>query len=279
MKTLLALSLLFTIGFSSCHSDPSALRFSGDGDIAFSNLEAAQVDNSFPAVEEEPIAGFDHQRKIMRDGNLSFGTDRPEATLSHLRKITAELNGFIASENQITTENGKRITIQIKVPTQNFDSLVASISDFAGELEEKEIRSRDVTEEFLDLEARIRNKKDIEKRYVAILEKSGSIKDVLAVEAEIGKVREEIERMQGKLNYLADRTALSTLSVIYYPKEDKIMIGEASFLAKMKAGFMNGIELILGFFIVLSNIWPLVLAGIILWPIYQKRKKRSAAEA
>jgi hypothetical protein len=99
------------------------------------------------------------------------------------------------------------------VPVDSLDSFLREVVEL-GTPENRSTNRRDVTEEYTDLETRIANKKQLEKRILDLLEKNtGDIKDVLAVESQLARVREEIEKMEGRVKYLDTVTAMSTVAI------------------------------------------------------------------
>ena len=102
---------------------------------------------------------------------------------------------------------------KIRVPVEKFDSLLAILTQL-GELQQTHTESEDVTQEYYDIEARIANKQKEEKRLQKHLDEStGKLEDILAVERELTRVRGEIEQMQGRIRYLSNITALSTITL------------------------------------------------------------------
>ena len=101
----------------------------------------------------------------------------------------------------------------------------------------------------------LKNKKELEKRYLEILQQSKSVEDILNIERELGKLREEIEATEGRLNYLSNQVSFSTLSVSLYKK----VANETSFLGKIGERFNNGFENLKSFLLFILTVWPFVI--------------------
>ena len=100
-----------------------------------------------------------------------------------------------------------------RIPVDRYSGFLASVSGL-GFAESRREDAKDVTDEFVDVEARIRNSKKLEERIITLLdERTGKISDVLEIERELARVREEIERMEGRLRLLADQSALATVTI------------------------------------------------------------------
>lgn len=151
-----------------------------------------------------------------------------------------------------------------------------SISKFAIFINYESITSKDVTEEFIDLQTRLNTKVEVKKRYENILRKKAkTVEEILATEEKLRVIQEEIEVTQGKLNYMSNKVSFSTIQVnlyqeVQYKEESKSYT--KTFLSKIKSGFSYGWAFIENLIILLTHIWPLFLLGIGVL-IYIKRKK------
>jgi hypothetical protein len=157
----------------------------------------------------DPASGM-----IIRTGNASVEVDSLGRGLGALRQLALRLGGYVANTSiQGGREQIRRATIEIKVPAERFDDLAAGL-DPLGRVEFVNVSAQDVGEEFVDLSARTTNARRLEERLIEVLgTRTGKLQDVLSVERELARVREEIERLEGRMRYLKSRAALSTLSV------------------------------------------------------------------
>lgn len=151
---------------------------------------------------------------IVRTGNASVEVDSLEAAVTALRRLAQRLGGYIANTTlQAGREQLHQATLEIKTPAERFDDLTSGLRPL-GRVEFINVNAEDVGEEFVDLTARAANARRLEERLLDLLgTRTGRLQDVLAVERELARVREEIERLDGRLRYLRTRAAMSTLSV------------------------------------------------------------------
>ena len=113
-----------------------------------------------------------------------------------------------------------------RVPVDRYTAFLADVTEL-GFAESRNEDAQDVTEQFVDIEARLKNKRELEKRIITMLEeRTGKLADVLEIERELSRVREEIEVMEGRLRYLADRTSLATVTIKC--REEKEYVPEAA---------------------------------------------------
>jgi uncharacterized coiled-coil protein SlyX len=128
--------------------------------------------------------------------------------------------GFVAQfreDRPYGSQRGGHWTV--RVPVDRFQRFVDDVGKL-GVAESREVQSEDITEEYVDLTARLKNKERLEERLLELVaNRSDEIKDVIALEAELNRVREEIERLQGRLRYLSDRVQLSTVTITAYERQ------------------------------------------------------------
>lgn len=151
---------------------------------------------------------------VIRTGNASVEVDSLEPAMEALRRLALRVGGFVGnSAIQSGREQLRQATMEIKVPAARFDDLTSGLPPL-GRVEFVNVSAEDVGEEFVDLSARVANSRRLEDRLIDLLgSRTGRLQDVLAVERELARVREEIERQEGRMRYLKSRVALSTLSV------------------------------------------------------------------
>ena len=217
--------------------------------------EANSKDND--ALKQDNTKVKNYNRKLIKDGSIAFETSDTKATKKLIEKATKQFNGYLSENNEY--DYGYRIqhNVTIRVPSENFDKLLNTISSSVNEMEDQNISVKDVTEEYIDAEARLKSKKKVEERYIGLLSKAHNIAEILQIEHELARIREDIERIEGRLRYLKNQVSLSTLRITYYQTietEESFGFGK-----KVSNGFENGFKGLLWFFIGLVNIWPFIL--------------------
>jgi hypothetical protein len=156
--------------------------------------------------------------------------------------------------------------------------LLTKISESARKLDSKNIEVLDVTEEYIDVEARIKTKKELENRYKEILKQANTVNDILSIEREIGTLRTDIESAEGRLKYLNDRISLSTLTVEYY----EYTSSSFGFLSRFGNALSTGWDWLLKFIIGITHLWPFILlvtGGLYLAYRFNKRKPKKGKAA
>ena len=243
-------------------------------------LRAFEVsDLDMEATEMEPpiIKGNYTPQKLIKESYLSYETQDMEEAYNKLASIISVNNGYVQDDNENKSYGRVARQLVIRLPSDNFQNAIDAISEDVKYFDTKRINSRDVTEEFIDLEARLNAKQTLEKRYLELLSKAKNVKEILEIERELSKIREEIEAKQGRLKYLESKVALSTLTVNFYKttSESGVTLSYGSKMGKaLRSGF-NGLST---FFLGLLHIWPLLLIFIFTFVFVRRRlfkKKKS----
>jgi hypothetical protein len=162
---------------------------------------------------------------IIRTGQASVEIDSLELAIEGVRALAQRVGGFIANtQMQLGQRQFRSAVLEIKVPAARFDELLGGLQPL-GKVEYVNITAQDVGEEFTDVSARVANGRKLESRLIDLLAtRTGKLSDVLEIERELARVREEIERMEGRLRYLKAHAATSTLSLTVH--EESPLVGD-----------------------------------------------------
>lgn len=178
------------------------------------------ADGNAPAEAAEGLPGAgaattaSTQRKIIYVANVELVVEDFTPVVDKVSALVKKFDGFVADSSLSgTAGSSRRGTWKIRIPVANFDSFVAGTKGL-GELISAGTSSDDVSEEYYDVDARIRNKTKEEERLIKLLEeRPGKLEDVIAIERELSRVREEVERLEGRLRMLVDLTSLTTVTL------------------------------------------------------------------
>lgn len=247
--------------------------------------EAASTDYSYDEMEEEvPITqqltppAPKTEQQIIRTGQLEFESKNPAATHSKILQLVEKYNGTVQNDNSGKGYNRIFRTIVVRVPSQNFMSFIEGVSEGVDYFDQRNISARDVTEEFVDLEARLKAKRELENRYLELLKQAKNVKEILEIERELSTIREEIEARQGRLEYLKSQVSMSTVTIEVYKLTSETGITE-SYGQKMKNAISGGWDGISVFFLGILYAWPLLVVIAIIffaarWLIRKNRIKQ-----
>ncbi len=250
-STRIFLKLLIVLIFAGCAENEN----NSFDELAIPSYETAQQEKSSMDESDDITTN----RKLIKKGNVEYKTDDISKTRKLIFESVKKHKGYISYEDEHKSTGRLSNTFEIRVPAENFDQLLQDATEDVSNFDSKNIEVKDVTEEFLDIEARLKTKKELENRYLEILKKAVDVKEILQVEEQIGNLRSEIESIEGRLRYLKSRISLSTLKITIY--ETKTTTNQ--FGNKFSDGFKNGWDNLVWFFVYLINIWPFILIALL----------------
>jgi hypothetical protein len=231
-----------------------SLLIFGCGKSEDASFEMAEEEFQSPPQTEE----INIERKLIKEGEIEFETNDMVTSRKLIFESIKKHSAYTSSDQEYKLIGRISNTIVIRVPAKNFDSLLSDATKGITNFDIKKIEVKDVTEEFLDIQARLKTKKELENRYLELLKKANSVTELLEVEKQIGQLRSEIESIEGRLNYLKSKVSLSTITITFY----QLIPKETEFGNKFKNGFKSGWDNLIWFFVFLTNIWPFILIGI-----------------
>jgi hypothetical protein len=228
-----------------------------------------------PAPAEKGASGSlstittrDTEQKIIRSASLSIEVDDFQARSDALGRIVERSDGFISNSYSYVTDTGrKRGEITIRVPKDAFLSVISEIEQL-GTVQSKQTSGEDVTEEYIDLTARLNNSERQEQRLLEILELADDVEDILDVERELARVRGEIEQLTGRITYLDNRVELATISISLYEPEP--ITHSWGIRDAFRAAFEGFVSVIRGLIIAIGYVLPLLILVGIAWLIKAK---------
>ncbi len=247
-----------------------------DGAVtALANVDAAPM----PPVMPANAAGI--SRKVIYDAVLNLAVEGVDQAANRVGELVEEAGGYIAEQNMVGSPGSHRsLNWKLRIPIDKFESFVTSVTGL-GELEQFNRKSQDVTAEFYDVEARIKNKKVEEQTLLKILEeRSGKLEEVLKVEMELSRVRGEIEQFQGRIRVLENLSSLATLTLNVHErvKYEPVAPVVADFPTQIARTWQSSVQSMVDLgkavtlFVVSQAIWtPFWIAGALLVWIFGRR--------
>ncbi len=153
------------------------------------------------------------ERKVVKNGALSLFVASITESFATIDALAVEQKGFVESVSEYGPADQRNGSVTLRVPATNFDVTRAALKEFAIKTESEQVTTSDVTEQHIDLEARLKNAKSEEEQYRAILKQATKIDDILNVTRQLTDVRTRIDQLQGQLNYLSRQVDMSTITV------------------------------------------------------------------
>ena len=227
----------------------------------------------------EALPSTAEERMIVRNGDMSLVVEDVVSARDEIARLAVSFNGYVVSSRISGEEQDMRGWISIRVPDEKFDQALAELRELAVRVTSESTDSRDVTEEYVDLQSRLKNAEATESQYLALLEKAEDVEDILSIYDSLSRVRSEIEQIKGRMQYLERTSSMSLVSINLKPEVTVKPLVRAgwSALEVLKAAvrgiviFGQWLGTIAIWVIILIPIWGTIL-GIILW---RRRKKRT----
>jgi hypothetical protein len=241
-----------------------------------SDASATQLPSAH-AVSDSVVSSM-----IIRTGQASIEVDSLERGIRAVRALAGRVGGYVANSSIAAgAEQMHSATLEIKIPAARFDDAINGLQPI-GQLESVSVSAEDVGEEFVDVAARAANGRKLEQRLIDILgTRTGKLSDVLAVERELARVREDIERQEGRMRYLRTRASLSTLSVTVHEKAPVVAgTGSGGMLAEaFRQAWRNFIGFTASAIAAMGTLLPLgAIVGVIVWLLWRARRVRGITE-
>jgi hypothetical protein len=169
-----------------------------------------------PAAATVDAAVNAELRRVVKKAALTLEVAVPGDALAATTRIVEGEGGFVAgTERRAATEDGKEeqgpVTLTLRVPAARFSATLEALRRLGKGDGSETVTTEDVSEEFIDLEARIKNQRELEAQFLQILKQATKVEEALNVQRELAAVRTEIDRMQGRHNFLQRETSLSTI--------------------------------------------------------------------
>ena len=218
----------------------------GGGDVDMKTVSLERTED--PAAQQQPAPNAAPvERKIIRNATLTLEVEQPSKAMQRIASVAESRGGFVVTSDsrQQTAGKGEHayevITIEMRVPAAQFDAALADIRAAGGSVTAQKITGKDVTEEYIDLEARLRTQRALEAQLLEIMKRSQEVADAIAVQRELTNVRTEIERVEGRRRFLENQASLSTITVTLQPPAP--LIATRGFFNGVGTAFGEGVDI------------------------------------
>jgi len=230
------------------------------------------------------------ERKIIRNADLKLEANSPEETQQKIAQIAQSKSGFVIETSQtssnVQTSTRDVVNMTVRVPAEKFEEAIAEIRQSGSRLIQENIKGQDVTEEFIDIEARLKAERALEVQFLEIMKRATTVEDALNVQRELADVRGEIEKIEGRKRFLENQSSLSTIKV-QLQTPTSLSANPTGFFYELKEALSTGFNAALNFvlFLITAIIALLPFLLFIVLPIYlflryfwRKRIRRKTAE-
>ena len=318
-KTAVLLSVFFalTIGFTACdgakmeHMESRQVaqnaapktnaQTSAETRIA-DKAEAPQSPSGFVEFKKVSLADTEQaseaaaaiDRKIIRNADLTLEVPSTTDTQQKIVSIAEAHGGFVVTseakqrDSQEPAQRTLDIKLVVRIPENHFGAALDQIRALASNVPEAKITGQDVTEEFIDLEARIKTQIALEQQFLQIMKQAHKVEDALEVQRQIADVRTEIEKLQGRKHFLENRSSLSTITINIVTPRPMVVVPTSGFRHSVGEAISESFDVgtaivlfLVRFAIVMIPVGVLVLLplGLLLRYVIRRAKRMRLAHA
>lgn len=212
----------------------------------------AMSEDSASASKETSNTVQTVERMVIYKANLRMRVKNFENAQRDMEAKATKYGGYLIEANSYRDSNEQVSgSITLRIPEEHFKSFLYDAEGVAEEVLERNVNGQDVTEEYVDLESRLRSKRAVEERLLAFMKNAQKTEDLLKISHDLSLVQEEIEQVVGRMKYLENQTALSTITIALY--EENVIVpnlekDELNTWEKTKKQFVTSTNFLLGAF-------------------------------
>ena len=236
--TVLSLAAAVVLTFSACGS--SGYKNSGESaasapvfrseappvPASAENQQQLRVAPSDVTLEKASAVAQDDpartERKIIRNAELSIESQNPEDSFRKVASLAESKSGFVVTSEAVQPSGEAEpermnVTVVVRVPAAQFETTVEEIRRLGSRVLQDKRTGQDVTEEYIDLQARLQAKRALESQFLEIMKQARQVSEALEVQSQLAEVRSEIEQLEGRRRFLENQSSLSTIRVNIVP--------------------------------------------------------------
>jgi hypothetical protein len=283
-----AAMVLVTLGLGGCAMAKEAPSAGEPAKAGAPGPTAAAADAAKPNLPST-------MRKVIRNAELSIEVASPAAAESKVSSLVERLGGYVASsERSLSADEGEkkqsaRVSLSLRVPAERLDEALREIKRLGAGAETERIGSEDVTDEYIDVSARVANQRHLEQQLVTILAQANSVDAALKVHHELTSVRTEIDRLEGRKRFLETESALAKIALTLAPLRPVVAVSGTEFGVSVRRAASDAVAVAAGvvtfgiraagILLPLAVLFGLPLLGVVLWLRRRQRRLATALAA
>ena len=219
-------------------------------------------------------------RMIIRQGSLSITVKDPVAGVQAITAIVEGVNGYVASTNYQNVGKQQTTSMSVRIPSQDYATVLQNIRGLALKVNQETTTSQDVTEQFSDLNAQLRNLQATETQYLVLMNRAQTVDEIIKVQTQLTEVRGKIEQIQGQINFIQRKSDFSQLEITLIPEAQQVEVDQSRFVNALTNGWEASLTALSGILYVIVLFWWLIPAALIgfgiAWIFNRRQPARSA---
>ena len=231
--------------------------------IPLGKISPFATDSAASPLQAPVAVHTDWDSKIIKNATLKVEIKDFKKYNNYVHSAVKQYGAYVAQEEQTLSDEKSETSITIKVPVAQFENMMNALPADDGKVMEKKIITDDVTGEVVDTKSRLEAKKQLRLKYLEFLKQSKNMEEVLQVQSEVDNIQQQIESAAGRVSFLNQQTAFSTINLSFYQPMDgyKPTNETPSFLTRLSGAFKTGGSWIAELFVGLVSVWPLLLVA------------------
>lgn len=282
MKRFIPFIIVFALITAACSKNRAYEANEATGDTIYSSSNVATTDqaaaNKTTPIRKDLYDGFD--RNVIKKAQCRFSVKDVHKSTDAIEILIRKWPSYVETSSLTMDNQLLQNKMTIRIQNEYFGECLKAIEQQAVSIDSRDISTDNVSKEFVDLESRLRTKRQVEARYAEILrKKAATVEEVLLAEQQIGALQEDIEATVQRINYLKDQVGYSTIDIEFYQyitPENTIERQEKTFYQELVTGFATGWTALTKLILVLIYLWPLLAAGGLTLIILKFRKRKVA---
>lgn len=220
------------------------------------------------------------EKKIIKTGTIHVKVTDLGREKAKIDTLLMKFKAYYDNERLNNNKHESSYDLIVRIPVAHFEKFVAEIEKGGNEITFKEVDAQDVTEQFIDLETRLENKRKYMASYQNLLRQARSVEDILEIQEKIRAIEEEVESTMGRLKYLTNQTSFSTLNLTLTQVKEYKFTPERrdNFFEKLKQSLIGGWYVFVDFIYILvyNWVWIIVISTAVYFWIRIRRKRKNA---
>tara|TARA_R110002124_G_scaffold96785_3_gene241551 strand:+ start:289 stop:1086 length:798 start_codon:yes stop_codon:yes gene_type:complete len=205
-------------------------------------------------------------RKLVKISYLEFETIDQQGTKKSIMKMVSTHRGYLAKDHEYKSNDRTSVDLEIRLPAAHLEQFMIELSHNVDKFDTKNISVNDVTEEYVDIEARLKAKREIEKTYSKLLSKALNVTEILNIEKELGTIRTDIESIEGRIRLLSNQVDYTTVNLRFYKK----IVIPNSILSRIGNALKDGLDTLIWLCLAVIRYWPIVILSLLFLGIFKK---------
>lgn len=282
-NTILILLTVFLLG--SCNQNSSGRSADIADDLMMDQEAVTSTGHKLNSPQPPPLPPAEIKevvkKKIIKDGRIRVEVEELVPAKIRIDTLVAKYGGYYANEQLNNSDLEMAYNLVIRIPSVNFETLISEIETGGGEIRYKAIAARDVTDQFIDLETRLANKRNYLNKYNELLKQAKTVKEILEIEEKIRGLEEEIESTTGRLKYLSDLVDYSTLDLEISKQKDFNYqpVKRDKFTNRLKNAMSKGWIGFVDFVVLMIRIWPFwIIIGSLVFILKKLKPKKNTGK-